>query len=73
MKKCLKIKGMSCEHCKARVESALNALDGVTANVDLKAGKAVIHMEQEIPEETLLDTVNALGYVATVSRSLFGR
>ena len=30
------IEGMTCEHCKARVESRLNELDGVSAKVNLK-------------------------------------
>jgi copper chaperone CopZ len=35
-KKIMKIEGMTCGHCQARVEKALNAISGVTANVDLK-------------------------------------
>lgn len=31
------IEGMTCEHCKARVESRLNSLDGVSAKVNLKS------------------------------------
>ena len=30
------VDGMTCEHCKARVESRLNSLDGVSAKVNLK-------------------------------------
>ena len=30
------IEGMTCEHCKARVESRLNSLDGVSAKINLK-------------------------------------
>ena len=30
------IDGMTCEHCKARVESRLNSLDGVSAKINLK-------------------------------------
>jgi copper chaperone CopZ len=38
MKKIVKIKGMSCEHCQNRVEKALNALPGISADVKLKEG-----------------------------------
>lgn len=31
MKKIMEIKGMTCEHCQARVEKALNSIDGVEA------------------------------------------
>ena len=41
------IDGMTCEHCKARVESRLNSLDGVLAKVNLKRKTAVVSMEKE--------------------------
>lgn len=31
MKKTLNVEGMSCEHCKARVESAVSGVSGVTS------------------------------------------
>ena len=34
--KTMKIEGMSCGHCSARVEQALNAIDGVSAKVNLE-------------------------------------
>ena len=34
--KIIKIEGMACGHCSARVEKALNAIDGVSATVDWK-------------------------------------
>ena len=37
MKKTMIVEGMSCGHCSARVEKALNALEGVKATVDLEA------------------------------------
>lgn len=40
------IDGMTCEHCKARVESRLNSLDGVLAKVNLKRKTAVVSMER---------------------------
>ena len=36
MTKKMIIEGMSCGHCSARVEKALNALEGVSAKVDLE-------------------------------------
>ena len=52
MQKILMIDGMSCGHCSARVEQALNALDGVTAKVELKKKRAVVEGDasDEIPE-----------------------
>lgn len=42
-KQAFQITGMTCGHCKSAVESAIRATEGVTAaQVDLKAGKAVV-------------------------------
>lgn len=43
MKKTLKVNGMSCMHCVARVEKALAAVEGVTdVTVSLEKGEAVV-------------------------------
>jgi P-type Cu+ transporter len=64
MKKEISIKGMSCAHCQARVEKALNGIPGVTAKVDLKKNIAVVDLKNEVPDETLKKTVNDAGYEA---------
>lgn len=56
------IEGMSCEHCKNRVESRLNELAGVSARVDLKKKTAQISMEREISDEKLKETIEKAGY-----------
>ena len=50
MKKIIEIHGMSCEHCQASVEKALNAIDGVKAKVELKKNRAVINLTKEIQD-----------------------
>ncbi|NCC14794.1 MAG: heavy metal translocating P-type ATPase [Clostridia bacterium] len=62
MKKVLKIDGMSCGHCTARVEKALNAIDGVTAEVSLEGKSATVTLANEISDETLIQTVTDAGY-----------
>jgi copper chaperone CopZ len=62
MKKIIEIKGMSCSHCQARVEKALNALEGVEAKVELKKNRAVVTLKQEVSDQTLKDTVTEAGY-----------
>lgn len=37
------IDGMSCKHCQARVEKALQSIEGVTVKVDLEKAQAEIH------------------------------
>jgi uncharacterized membrane protein YraQ (UPF0718 family) len=56
-----KIGGMSCNHCKARVEKALAALDGVTAvQVDLSGG--IVYVEGSPADEIVRQTVENLGF-----------
>ena len=45
MQKIIRIDGMSCGHCSARVEKALSALGDVKVSVDLKAGTAAVESE----------------------------
>ncbi len=66
--KTMAVEGMSCAHCKGRVEKALNAIDGVSATVDLDAGTADIRLTREIPDEELIHAVTEAGYtVASIS------
>ena len=59
----IKIEGMHCSGCSGRVERALNALDGVTATVDLKSGTAKIVSSKEVADEILKETIESLGFV----------
>ncbi len=63
MKKILMIEGMSCPHCSARVESALNAIEGVRASVELKKKRAVV--ETEVADDVLIKAVEDAGYKVT--------
>jgi Cu+-exporting ATPase len=62
IEKTMMIEGMTCGHCKSHVEKALNALPGVTATVDLAAGKADIRLEQPVDDQALIDAVTEAGY-----------
>lgn len=62
MKKIIEISGMSCEHCQARVEKVLNAIDGVEARVELKKNRAIVIITKEIEDKTLSDAVTEAGY-----------
>lgn len=66
MNKTLEIQGMMCAHCKAHVEKALSALDGVTAAVaDPAAGSAVVTLTADVSNDALKDAVEAAGYQVT--------
>ncbi len=58
----LKIEGMMCPHCEARVKSALEDLDGViSAEVSHTSGTAVVKSNTEM-EANLKSAVEAQGY-----------
>lgn len=65
MTKTMTIEGMSCGHCSARVEKALNALEGVTATVDLASKTASIQITGNISDEDLKNAVIDAGYEVT--------
>lgn len=62
MTKTMKIEGMSCSHCSGRVEKALNAIDGVTASVDLENKSASITLSKDVADQVLIDAVTNAGY-----------
>ena len=63
MTKTLKIEGMMCGHCEARVKKCLEALDQVSeAVVSHEAGTAVVTLNAEISDELLTKTVEEQDY-----------
>ncbi len=62
MKKVIDIKGMTCEHCQARVEKALNGIDGVDAKVELKKNRAIVNLKKDVSDQLLTSTVTEAGY-----------
>ena len=61
---CVKIgvDGMTCSHCRERVENALNQEEGVWAQVNLKEGSAVVRMKRELSREELERIIRRAGY-----------
>ncbi len=62
MKKIIGIKGMSCEHCQAKTEKALNAIDGVEAKVDLKKKIALVNLSKDIDDQVFKDAIHAIDF-----------
>lgn len=56
------IEGMSCGHCSARVEKALNAIDGISAHVDLDNKTAYIENGNTVKDEEIIRAVKDAGY-----------
>ena len=62
MTKTMVIEGMMCAHCQAHVEKALNALDGVSATVNLEAKTATVTLDAPVSDDVLKDAVVQAGY-----------
>lgn len=63
MTKTIIIEGMSCGHCTARVQKALEALEGITAvTMSLEQKSAEITLDQEISNQLLTQTITDAGY-----------
>jgi copper chaperone CopZ len=58
----LEIDGMTCKNCATHIENKLNSVPGVYAKVNLDKREAVVHMQQNLPEDVLFDAVSAAGY-----------
>ena len=62
MKYELKIDGMMCQHCQKHVSDALNAMEGVTAEVDLENKTASVTADREISTEEFAKVIEDAGY-----------
>ena len=58
----MKIEGMMCPHCQAAVTKALNALEGVNAEVNLEKKEAYVEAGANISKEDLTKAVTEAGY-----------
>ena len=66
MEKTMKIEGMMCTHCEARVKKALEALDAVEqAKVSHEAGTAVVTLSEDVTDDVLKNAVEAQDYPVT--------
>ncbi len=63
MTKTMKIEGMMCKHCEARVKKALEAVEGVElAEVSHDAGTAVVTLKAPVEDSVLKAAVEAQDY-----------
>ena len=61
-KKIFKVGGMHCEHCKNRVEEAVNDIKGVTGKVDLKKGELTVSYADDVVDEIIKSKIERVGY-----------
>ena len=66
MKKTMKIEGMMCAHCEARVKKSLEALPEVeSAEVSHEKGTAVVSLKDDLTDDALKKTVEEQDYTVT--------
>lgn len=59
----LKIGGMTCDNCAARVANALNGLDGVWARISYETKTGDVRCREKPDEKQIRRTVSQAGYV----------
>ncbi len=63
----LRLGGMTCASCAARIEKRLNRLDGVEAQVNYATETATVVADPAVAPDELIGAVEAIGYSATVA------
>jgi copper chaperone CopZ len=58
----IRVDGMTCNHCKARVENALNDHSGVWAEVNLAKRTVAVRMKERISDDEIKGIITAEGY-----------
>ena len=61
-KKTIQISGMHCAHCGLSVTESLNAIEGVSAEVNLSEGNAIVSYDKNIDDEVLKSAVEKAGF-----------
>ncbi len=67
-RKTVTIEGMTCDHCKNRVERVLNEMDGVAGKVNLSKKQAIVSMEKEVSDDTICAVIEKAGYTVVEIR-----
>jgi Cu+-exporting ATPase len=69
----LELEGMTCAACAARIDKALNKLDGVEASVNFATEKAAVRYDDEqVALDDLVRAVEGAGYGASLTRAESG-
>jgi cation-transporting P-type ATPase A/B/Cu+-exporting ATPase len=63
----LLVQGMTCAACAAKVESRLNAIENVSATVNIATEKATVTAPSTVPVQLLLAEIERAGYGAGVA------
>ena len=58
----VKVSGMHCDACTEHVKRAIDAIDGASAEVDLKSGIATVKYDRTLDEGKIRSQVESAGY-----------
>ena len=59
----IKVEGMTCRHCKAKVVEAIEAIEGVKkVKVDLETGKVIITSKETLDIAVIITMVAEAGF-----------
>ncbi len=58
----LRVEGMSCRHCRDKVEEAANEIDGAVCKVNLAKKTATVAYDRQIEKEAVIEKIKAAGY-----------
>lgn len=61
-KKTFRVEGMHCEHCKRRVEEAVNDINGVAGKVNLRKAELTVFYETDVTDDVIKNSLERLGY-----------
>ena len=64
--KTFKVDGMRCEHCKRRVEEAVNDIKGVSGKVNLKKGELAVSYAEVISDGIIKSKIEKAGYTVNI-------
>lgn len=64
-KKTFSVADMTCQHCKNRVEEAVNSIEGAAGVVNLKKGIVEVSYNREIEEAVIISAIEKAGYKVT--------
>lgn len=59
------VEGMTCDHCRDRVERSIDDIDGAAGRVNLKKKEAVVLMNRPISDEEIKSAIEKAGYKVT--------
>lgn len=60
--KTFQVEGMHCDHCKMRVEEAVNGIKGVAGSVNLKKGVLTVSYAEDVEDKVIKSKIKRAGY-----------